>query len=737
MAGMPPPLPPGWPAAPRLQLVPVPQDSFAEAGPGPSTEDIEQESTRSTRGTRCELKQQDGRYDHRGNFSLSESSISVLANAEQVDTSAEFALVSTRLYDAFGMYQSTQLDIRSRFIKRALRKIIKYYPGRAVDVAELIIPEPFRPIVHYRQELEDYRHTKADEDTKAHLDLLFKFIDSTMKPKVDRFKDHAKRKIISFSLLWMLFRPGDLVFTVYNGQPSALVVQKMDNSSNDLGRCFRITGLGVDSNGERIGKVSRHVDIQDFDGTRDIMSLEIHPFKYHPDEQNIKERLLARGKRFLELQGVHHMNYKGQIWNVPDRNSLSHREMRHSWRPSQRHSSIQHEPIWFPGKASGRIMIDNASFCEHNSQHQVTFSVNDSSSSKNDPHERVQVSRHTSDKVELFEPPNFIPVHPQSPENAVQLQDKYIMLCSPFLLGFSLQSRSWCRFCIDQVQPVALNTEAFDQLILPAKHKELLFSMVKSHAAGDDAFDDIITGKGQSLIVLLYGEPGVGKTLTAESIADHTGRPLYSINSGDLGTFAHDVEERLRRVLDLASTWKAVVLLDEADVFLQERGKDVNRNALVSIFLRHLEYYPGILFLTSNRPLTFDPALTSRIHIALHYPPLTVPTRLALWTTFLDRLPAETLSPTFDKQAELTWLSTQPLNGRQIKNSVGMAVALARGMERQVVAGDLRRAVQARGGMGIGKLVGKEEKEDEEKRKKDAEEEDEKYKRALIRLQAS
>lgn len=43
-------------------------------------------------------------------------------------------------------------------------------------------------------------------------------------------------------------------------------------------------------------------------------------------------------------------------------------------------------------------------------------------------------------------------------------------------------------------------------------------------------------------------------------------------------------------------------MLDEAEVFLEERTQaDLQRNALVSVFLRALEYYDGILILTTNR----------------------------------------------------------------------------------------------------------------------------------------
>ena len=68
-----------------------------------------------------------------------------------------------------------------------------------------------------------------------------------------------------------------------------------------------------------------------------------------------------------------------------------------------------------------------------------------------------------------------------------------------------------------------------------------------------------------------------------ESVADFTKRPLYTITSGDLGVDAQTVEERLSKALALATAWKAIVLIDEADVFLAQRNNsDLQRNGLVS-----------------------------------------------------------------------------------------------------------------------------------------------------------
>lgn len=72
-------------------------------------------------------------------------------------------------------------------------------------------------------------------------------------------------------------------------------------------------------------------------------------------------------------------------------------------------------------------------------------------------------------------------------------------------------------------------------------------------------------------------------------------------------------------------------------VFLQERNKDdLVRNAVVSVFLRVLEYYSGILFLTTNRVGIMDQAFRSRIHLSLYYPALGKKASLKVWKLHLE-----------------------------------------------------------------------------------------------------
>lgn len=174
------------------------------------------------------------------------------------------------------------------------------------------------------------------------------------------------------------------------------------------------------------------------------------------------------------------------------------------------------------------------------------------------------------------------------------------------------------------------------------------------------------------------------------------------VSVGELGTEPARLEEMLNRILDMAHTWGALILLDEADVFLERRQTtDIHRNALVSVFLRLLEYFQGILFLTTNRVEEFDPAFQSRIHLALKYGELTLKARTAVWKTFLGRIrdvedaeveaakvdgksgvssvdgASEFVTPPAFTEADYDVLARRVLNGRQIKNAARTAQALA------------------------------------------------------------
>lgn len=171
---------------------------------------------------------------------------------------------------------------------------------------------------------------------------------------------------------------------------------------------------------------------------------------------------------------------------------------------------------------------------------------------------------------------------------------------------------------------------------------------------------------------------------------------------------ARDVESKLESSFQLAQAWDCVLLLDEADIFLAaRRNTDLERNALVSgrststldadypslplqVFLRVLEYYEGILFLTTNRVGSVDEAFKSRIHMALYYPPLDRQKTVQIWRSQLRRVKSrqdkkvevdedriiDFAKDLFDKPQQQNG-NTLRWNGRQIRNAFQSALAIA------------------------------------------------------------
>jgi hypothetical protein len=259
------------------------------------------------------------------------------------------------------------------------------------------------------------------------------------------------------------------------------------------------------------------------------------------------------------------------------------------------------------------------------------------------------------------------------------------------------ECQAWQRFDIRELSDVVFDEHAWDHLVLDPETKRMIAALVRvtdnarTAGGGGEIISDVIRGKGGGLVSVLHGPPGTGKTLTAESVAEHLRRPLYMVGFSELTTTPGELEAALRRILSLATAWDAVLLIDEADVFLEQRSlHELERNALVSVALRLLEYHRGVLFLTTNRITTFDEAFLSRLSIAIRYHELDRAGRYAVWRKFFelagcrfDGSDAEDEFTTVDSSLsyisadELDELAEKPFNGRTIKNLVRTAQALA------------------------------------------------------------
>jgi len=257
-------------------------------------------------------------------------------------------------------------------------------------------------------------------------------------------------------------------------------------------------------------------------------------------------------------------------------------------------------------------------------------------------------------------------------ENIEEIEDSNdnLFITYPYLEGYAFNEKIWGEFKIEHISDIEYRENVFDLLVLDDRKKKLIKTLINNVSTD---FKDIVENKSGGCIILLKGKPGTGKTLTAETAAEAVKKPLYIISSGELGTTPPAIEEQLNNIILLASKWNAVLLIDEADVFMEKRETgDVLRNAIIGIFLRCLERYDGIMFLTTNRSDTFDPAFLSRISVEVDYPDLDILSRGKIWKNLLS-----VINIVFDDD-KYNLLAEYDINGRQIKNTIRIAQCLAK-----------------------------------------------------------
>lgn len=237
----------------------------------------------------------------------------------------------------------------------------------------------------------------------------------------------------------------------------------------------------------------------------------------------------------------------------------------------------------------------------------------------------------------------------------------------PMLRLFSLDLKRFVYCDVEDIVPYKFDDDSLQRLVLPSDQRDTLFKLF--HADINGMFGDILADKHGGMIILANGSTGTGKTLTAEVFSEITHRPLYVMEMAELGVDVNKIEAHLGKIFRRVMKWGAVLLMDEADIFLAERGENLERSVIVGIFLRLMDYYKGLLFLTSNRADKIDKAFKSRITIQLDYLDLDRDKRQQIWEIMLKEA-GITLTDGLDGIPDVE------LNGRQIRNMVRLLKVL-------------------------------------------------------------
>ncbi|WP_036293461.1 ATP-binding protein [Methylosinus sp. PW1] len=249
----------------------------------------------------------------------------------------------------------------------------------------------------------------------------------------------------------------------------------------------------------------------------------------------------------------------------------------------------------------------------------------------------------------------------------------------PYILMFHLDLHHHVWVHVDEMKLYEYKPALKQKLVLPAEQTDLIDILT---AEMDVLMDDIVAGKSGGTTVLCAGPPGVGKTLTAEVYSEIIQRPLYRVHSGQLGLNVATMETALKEILTRAQRWGAVMLIDEADVYIKRRDDNIAMNAVVGVFLRVLEYFNGLLFLTTNRVDDIDEAIVSRCIALIKYSPPDDDAKRRIWRVMSDQFELKLADALIDDLVTVFPYAT----GRDIK---GLAKLTAKFCHQKQVSPDI------------------------------------------------
>lgn len=621
----------------------------------------------------------------------------------------QYIFTVRRKFNWENKYLETVVDIKSKPLREALAKVMDGVKGVSL-VQEPAIVDPNMLFLYleetrtYMKELKRQARTekkkkarKAASNKAAHLKILVKYLDTDYADTKKTLYPLLEANTITFDLLWALFKPNTIAYTPTYGnadEPRAFKIEyAIKESSFMKGHWYSVEGRYLEYDGKDFGFGTMSAEVEAFKGARKITSLACYPLQYHRDAEGLRTRLVERGKRFVALRGMNYRFHKGMAFYKKKRLSVGkvNIESRVMIDPAIHRRINPNYPI-STVRPKDPDLIDPEEFGisdmeDDDSDCGCCCGGSDADSDRGGQSDSPRIMYKVVDGddgiprvVEVEVDENGNQIHKENMdriEGAAALGREFteeeLLIASPVVLGFAFAEKMWLEFTISGISDIEWDKDAFDSLVLPGNQKSIVKALVESHSFhAAQNIDDVIQGKGKGLVAVLHGPPGTGKTLTAEGIAELLRRPLYMVSAGELGTDSRSLEGELNKILDIAHSWGAVLLLDEADIFLEKRTiHDIHRNALVSIFLRLLEYFQGILFLTTNRVETFDDAFQSRIHVALRYGDLTSKAKRSIWKMFLERVRALEGVDTADfTENDYDVLARHTLNGRQVSVSI-------------------------------------------------------------------
>lgn len=282
-------------------------------------------SRKNKRASKVAFKRVDQLWDSSiHNYKLSET-----VDDPDADEWDQYIFTVRRQFDWEHRYESTFVDVRSKPLKDALQHVMEDVKGVSLvqDTPQLdpnmlfLFLEEMRAYIRLLKissKQEKKKKARKAAATKAqHLKVMVKYLDKDFAETKKTLYPLLENEMITFDLLWALYKPNIVVYTpTYNDneQPRAFRIEYATKESSIMNGCwYSVEGRYLEYDGKAFGMGSMHADVPAFKGSRKISSLACYPIKYHKNVEELKTKLIERGKKFVALKGMNYRFHQGNL----------------------------------------------------------------------------------------------------------------------------------------------------------------------------------------------------------------------------------------------------------------------------------------------------------------------------------------------------------------------------------------------------------------------------------------
>lgn len=318
--------------------------------------------------------------------------------------------------------------------------------------------------------------------------------------------------LITFDLLWALWKPNTLAYTTTYGshdEPRVFKVEMTEKLHSLMnGEYYYIEGKYFEYDGKQFGFGSMSEEIADFRGARKITSLGCYPLKYHKNETQLRHDLIERGKKFVSLGGVHYKSHQGMAYykkkkaiikvNINGRIMVDpsiHRRINPNYpisvvRPKD-HDLFSDDEDSDGGSGCCGCDSDDGDgdgldgesvkfvtkvFQDRKGKVQFIRmpKTDDDEEGGTEKLDKVAAKGENSPPEESGEGTTSPSADDDKAKPVPEFSDEEYLIASPVVLGFAFAEKLWLEFTVSGVKEIQWNVTAYDSLVLEPKTKDIV-----------------------------------------------------------------------------------------------------------------------------------------------------------------------------------------------------------------------------------------------------------------------